>query len=162
MTNDGLPLATVPDVSGGADDELPALVRDRPTWLLSQAAARSHRLLTEGLAAAGFRGYEVRLLAAAAEFGPASQASLSRHSGVDRSDVVATVNALERRGLVARAADPADGRRNVISITPAGTRALRSLDSVLADIQDVVLAPLSPRQRRQFVAMLSRLVDRSA
>ena len=45
---------------------MPALERvaGRPTWLLSQANARAHSLLTEALASEGVRGYHYRLLAA--------------------------------------------------------------------------------------------------
>jgi DNA-binding MarR family transcriptional regulator len=59
------------------------------------------------------------------EFGPASQASLGRRTSMDRSDVVAALNDLARDGLVRRSPDPADHRRNVITITPAGAARLR-------------------------------------
>src|SRR5262249_9477228 len=81
----------------------------------------AHRLLTEKLATAGSRGYHYRLLAALQEFGPASQAMLGRRTAMDRSDVVAAVNELADRGLADRSPDPADRRRNVITITPART-----------------------------------------
>jgi DNA-binding MarR family transcriptional regulator len=55
------------------------------------------------------------------ELGPASQAALGRRSGIHLSDMVAAINELADRGLVERAPDPADRRRNIISLT-AGTR----------------------------------------
>jgi hypothetical protein len=39
---------------------------------------------------------------------------------MDRSDVVAAINELVSRGLADRSRDPADGRRNVITITRPG------------------------------------------
>jgi len=60
-----------------ADDETPARLKAKSTWLISQVAARSHGLLTERLAAAGARGYHYRLLAALAEFGPSRRRSAS-------------------------------------------------------------------------------------
>src|SRR6266849_9227174 len=107
------------DTSGG-QTAAPARLTDKPTWLISQVSTHAHRLLTERLAAAGARGYHYRLLAALEEFGPASQASLGRRSGIDRSDVVAALNELGGRGLVERMPDPADHRRNIVTITPAG------------------------------------------
>ena len=45
------------------DDATPARLTSKPSWLLSQAAMHGHRLLTDGLAPAGSRGYHYRLLA---------------------------------------------------------------------------------------------------
>ena len=67
-------------------------VAGRPTWLLSRANARAQGLLTDAFADEGVRGYHFRLLAALEQYGPASQAELGRHTGIDRSDVVATLN----------------------------------------------------------------------
>jgi len=142
-----------------ADDETPARLKAKSTWLISQVAARSHGLLTERLAAAGARGYHYRLLAALAEFGPSSQASLGRRTRMDRSDVVAAVGELAAEGLVERAADPADRRRNVITLTPRGTVRLERLDQVLAAVQDELLAPLSGAERAELARLLARLLD---
>jgi DNA-binding MarR family transcriptional regulator len=143
-------------------DAMPARVQEMPTWLISRAYAHSHRLLAEGFAAAGVRGYHFRLLAALDEFGPASQADLGRRTRIDRSDVVAALNELSGRGLVERAPDPDDRRRNVVTITRAGTKELRGLDKTLAGVQDRLLAPLSPAQRTQLVRLLTRLVEDDA
>jgi len=37
----------------------------------------------------------------------------------------ATLGALQERGLIAKAPDPADGRRMILTITPAGLELLR-------------------------------------
>ena len=144
------------------DDATPARLRGMPSWLLGRAAMHAHRLVSEGLAGAGARGYHYRLLAALAEFGPASQAELGRRTGIDRSYVVEAVNELENGGLVERARDPDDRRRNVVTITPAGLRQLRRLDEVLADIQDEVFAPLSADERAQLARLLARVLDHHA
>jgi DNA-binding MarR family transcriptional regulator len=133
-----------------------------PSWLMTRAAARAHRLVSEGMASAGARGYHYRLLAALAESGPASQADLGRRSGIDRSDVVAAVNELGEAGFVERATDPVDRRRNVVTMTPAGVRQLGRLDGVLAEIQDELLAPLSAGERDQLMRLLSRILDHHA
>jgi len=141
---------------------MPARVLEMPTWLISRAYARSHRLLAEGFAGAGVRGYHYRLLAALQEFGPASQAALGRRTSIDRSDVVAALNELADRGLVQRSADPDDRRRNVITITPAGRRQLRKLDQVLAGVQEKLLAPLSAADRARLIRLLNRLLEHDA
>jgi DNA-binding MarR family transcriptional regulator len=140
-------------------DAMPARVREQPTWLINRASVRAHRLLADGFALAGVRGYHYRLLAALAEFGPASQAELGRRTEIDRSDVVAALNELTARRLVKRVRDPEDRRRNVVTITVAGKRKLVALDEVLAGVQDELLAPLSGAERTEFVRLLTRLLE---
>jgi DNA-binding MarR family transcriptional regulator len=142
-----------------ADDATPARLAAKPSWLISQASMHAHRMLTDGLAASGSRGYHYRLLAALAEFGPASQAQLGRRTGMDRSDVVAALNDLAARGLVRRSPDPADRRRNVVSITPAGHAHLDRLEELLTGVQAELLAPLSPAERTELTRLLARVVD---
>lgn len=134
-------------------------MHERPTWLISRAYLRATGLLQEGFAADGdkLRGYHYRLLAALEEFGPASQAALGRGTGIDRSDVTAALVELEERGLVQRSVNPADRRRNVVSITAAGTARLEELDAVVDTIQERLLAPLSAEERRQFVTLIGRI-----
>ena len=132
-------------------------VAGRPTWLLSRANARSQSLLADAFAAEGVRGYHFRLLAALDEYGPCSQADLGRHTGIDRSDVVATLNDLVATGLAQRHPDPVDRRRNVVTITKHGAGVLERLDAVLDDVQDAVLAPLTPNERKTLVRLLTKL-----
>ena len=132
-------------------------VAARPTWLLSRANARAQGLLADAFGAEGVRGYHFRLLAALDQYGPASQAELGRCSGIDRSDVVATLNDLVERGLARRQPDLSDRRRNVITMTKRGADTLERLDAVLDDIQTAVLAPLTVGERKTFVRLLTKL-----
>jgi len=142
-------------------DRVPERMRERPTWLISRAYARANGLLQEGFAqgGGGLRGYHYRLLAALDEWGPASQASLGRGTGIDRSDVTAALVDLEERGLVRRDVNQEDRRRNIVSITAAGTSRLEALDNVLDGIQERLLAPLSEDERRQFLALMRRIAN---
>jgi DNA-binding MarR family transcriptional regulator len=135
----------------------PARLVARPTWLLTRAHARAHALLAAAFATAGVRGYDYRVLAALAEFGPASQASIGQAAGMDPSDVVATLNRVIAANAVARRQDPADRRRNVVSITDQGRALLERLDDVVAAVQDEVLAPIPPEERATFLDQLARL-----
>lgn len=140
----------------------PSRLSSLPSWLLTQLATHAHRLASVGFAGAGARGYHYRLLAALREFGPASQAELGRRCNIDRSDVVSAVNELAAAGFVARSPDPVDRRRNVVEITPAGTRQADRLDVAVDGVQDELLAPLSAAERRQLTALLRRLLDHHA
>lgn len=140
-------------------ERTPASWQSLPSWLLTQTANHAHRLVTDGFSAVHARGYHYRLLATLEQFGPASQATLGRRSGIHLSDMVATVNELTDRELVERAPDPADRRRNVISLTATGKRHLRRLEKRLAETQDELLAPLSAEERQRLTELLTRLLE---
>jgi MarR family transcriptional regulator, lower aerobic nicotinate degradation pathway regulator len=142
-----------------ADDATPALLSEKPSWLISQISTHAHRLLAERLASVGMRGYHFRLLAALEEFGPASQASLGRRTDMDRSDVAAAITELTGQKLAERITDQADRRRNIISVTASGRARLRRLDTLLTGVQDELLTALSAGERRALVGMLSRVLD---
>ncbi|WP_410809235.1 MarR family winged helix-turn-helix transcriptional regulator [Micromonospora sp. 067-2] len=136
----------------------PVGLRTTPSWLLTQTASHAARLVSEGFAAHDLRGYHYRLLATLADEGPASQADLGRQCGIDRSDVVAAVTDLAGRGLVVRAPDPADRRRNVISITDAGADEAHRMGQTLDRVQRDLLAPLSSSEREQLSRLLTLLL----
>jgi DNA-binding MarR family transcriptional regulator len=140
-------------------ENAPERLRGLPSWLLNQAALAANRIVGEGLAAVGAHRSHYAVLSALDEFGAASQAALGRRCGIDRSDMVALVNALSRGGLVAKRPDPADRRRNVITLTTAGRRRLRSLDTAVSRLQDALLAPLSAAERHQLLVLLRRVVE---
>ncbi|WP_116040386.1 MarR family winged helix-turn-helix transcriptional regulator [Amycolatopsis palatopharyngis] len=130
-----------------------------PSWLLTQTANHAHRLVADGFSSVHARGYHFRLLATLEEFGPASQTELGRRSGIHVSDMVAAINELAELELVERTLDPADRRRNIISLTGAGRRRLRRLEKQLAECQDTLLAPLSLEERQRLTELLSTLLD---
>jgi len=134
-------------------------LRRLPTRLLSLAAIHSDRRVNEELARVDARKWHYAVLATLNEFGPASQAELSSRTGIYRSDLVAVINELADRGLVERAPDPADRRRNVVTLTGPGRRQLLRLDKLLTDVEDEVLAPLTPAQREQLTRLLTTLVN---
>jgi DNA-binding MarR family transcriptional regulator len=137
----------------------PQRLRRLPSWLLNQAALRANRIVSEAFDAEGMRRYHFSVLVALDEDGPDSQAALGRRLSIDRSDMVAVLNDLEGEGLVARARDERDRRRNVIRLTAAGRRALKRLDRRAQEAQAALLEPLSASERRTLERLLKRVVD---
>lgn len=142
-----------------ADTAAPARLTGTPSWLLTQAAGYASRLVLDGLASVGARGYHYRLLASLSEYGPMSQVSLGRRSDIYASDLVATINELAEDAYVERTPDRQDRRRNVITITDAGERRLRWLDRQIEQIQEELLAPLEAAERAELKRLLARVVD---
>jgi DNA-binding MarR family transcriptional regulator len=130
-----------------------------PSWLLSRAALIAQRLVADALGQAGARRVHVCVLATLAESGVHSQADLGRRCGIDRSDMVALINELAEDGLVARAPDDRDRRRNVITLTATGQRRLDDLLALLEPGQEALLGGLSAEERAQLAVLLARVVD---
>ncbi|RBM05550.1 MarR family winged helix-turn-helix transcriptional regulator [Streptomyces sp. PT12] len=143
---------------GSADDRIPVRLLEAPSWLLAQVATHAGRVVGEAFAGVGGRRYHYALLAALVEFGPASQAALARRCGIDRSDVVAALNEMSAAGLVIRAPDSGDRRRNVITPTDEGRASLAQADAALATAHGALLDPLTEEERATLVRLLGRLV----
>jgi len=137
-------------------DGAPDRLRRLPSWLLGQLSVEARRTVGTVFAAHDLHRSQYALLAALDQFGPQSQAALSQRSGLDRSDVVRWIDELAARRLVAREQDPADRRRNVVSINTAGRRLLERLDLEVGAAQERLLAALSRTERRQLIILLTK------
>ncbi|WP_280384019.1 MarR family winged helix-turn-helix transcriptional regulator [Nocardia wallacei] len=135
----------------------PARLKRQLSRLASMTAAQMTRVSRDALRAAGARKDHFVVLAALAEFGPMSQAGLSDRTSVYRSDLVSVLNDLEDGGSVRRAPDPADKRRNVITITEHGRRRLAELDRVLDGVNEHIMTPLDPDERTRLFDLLNRI-----
>jgi DNA-binding MarR family transcriptional regulator len=150
-----------------SEDELaeydpPERIRRLPSWLAGQLAARAAALVSAELATEGLRRRHFTVMTALADAGASSQAALGRRLLIDRSDMHALLAELEQAGLVERVRDPADRRRMLVDLTPAGARALKRLDKRIEAAQDTLLAPLSAADRRELERLLTRLVEHHA
>src|SRR5580658_11388923 len=135
----------------------PERLRGLPSRLLTLAAGYAQRQVGERLATLDSRKWHYATLAALEEFGPDSQSGLSDRTGIYRSDLVAIINELTARGLVVRAPDPADRRRNAITLTDAGRRHLKQLDVLIADAEAEFLAPLAKADQAELIRILQLL-----
>ena len=136
----------------------PERLRSLPSRLLNLAAGYAQRQVGERLATLDSRKWHYAVLASLEEFGPDSQSGLSDRTGIYRSDLVATINDLTARGLVVRAPDAGDRRRNAITLTGEGRRHLKRLDVLLADAEAEFLAPLSQADRAELIRLLKLIV----
>src|SRR6202161_1747470 len=143
---------------GPDEPNVPERLRSLPSRLLNLAAGYAQRQVGERLATLDSRKWHYATLAALEEFGPDSQSGLSDRTGIYRSDLVATINELTARGFVVRAPDPADRRRNAITLTDQGRRQLKRLDALIADGEAEFLAPLSAADRAELIRILQLIV----
>jgi DNA-binding MarR family transcriptional regulator len=82
------------------------------------------------------------------------QAQLGDLVALDKSSAADVVARLAGRHWVARERDRRDARRNVLALTPAAAIALRHLTPKSARVQELVLGPVPPPRRDQFLGGL--------
>ncbi|CAM3218701.1 MULTISPECIES: MarR family transcriptional regulator [Corynebacterium] len=75
-----------------------------------------------------------------------SQSQLSSLLAVDASDMVRLVDSLENLGWVKRDRDPKDRRRQIVTATKKGSKALGTLAEEVADAEDRALDASSAKQ----------------
>src|SRR5436309_1236511 len=75
-----------------------------------------------------------------------TQATIADELGFDRSVLVGLLDDLEEHGLVERRRDPADRRRHLVSLTPAGEKRLAEYRAVAGRLDEEILQPLTPKE----------------
>jgi DNA-binding MarR family transcriptional regulator len=95
--------------------------------------------------------------------GPTTASALAAAEHVTHQAITQTLAALKRAGLVRSAADPTDGRKSVISVTPTGSRlfesAIASRDAWLARAIGHVVSPRERAALEKSIELLERLAD---
>jgi len=129
--------------------------------LFVRLARASRSSLTDALAETGLRPHEFALLHELAESGPSSQLTLGRALRIDPGNLVGLLDGLESKGLLARKRDPADRRRHLVQLTPAGQRQLDRAHQAAVEAERELLGPLGAAERRQLHAILTRLTAHS-
>jgi DNA-binding MarR family transcriptional regulator len=133
------------------------VLEDQVGHLLRRAHQRHAALFATAMDETGLTPTQWAALAKLAELGQATQNQLGRLIAMDPATTQGVVRRLAERGLVARAADPAD-RRNVVLTPTAAGRALHgaAVDQAHA-ATDATLAPLTVAETGTFLALLRRL-----
>jgi DNA-binding MarR family transcriptional regulator len=97
--------------------------------------------------------------------GPTTASALAAAEHLTHQAITQTLTALKRAGLVRSMPDPKDGRKSVISVTPAGNRlfeaAAASRDAWLARAIDGVIAARERAALEKSIELLERLADAS-
>lgn len=103
----------------------------RDVWLLMSDLVLDHqrrRAVSDAVGLSFSRARAVRRVARQ----PMSMGELADALGIDRPNLTAVVDDLERRGLVRRTAHPTDRRAKLVEATPAGHDLARRADDILA------------------------------
>jgi DNA-binding MarR family transcriptional regulator len=87
------------------------------------------------------------------------QVTLSGMVAFDKTTVVKVINRLVEKGLITRKLSAKDRRRHELTVTAKGGEIIRKIVAMIDRSEQRILAPLNLSERRQFLALASRLVQ---
>ncbi|KUM95771.1 MarR family transcriptional regulator [Streptomyces cellostaticus] len=144
-------------MTGDASTDAQTTLTSRLGYLLKHVHLRFTEASAQALAPFGVDGRELAVLAVLAADRPLSQMEAAGRISVDRTTMVALVDTLEGKGLVARRRSTEDRRRNTVQPTPEGQELLREAELARAEAERRFLAALSDTDTECFLRALRTL-----
>src|SRR2546430_10177723 len=151
---------TSPQTKPASTPRLPEELVASTTFLVKRLGMTAKERAMEAYEEIGLHPCHHAVLIAVDEGPHETQGAIADRLGYDKGQLVGLLDELEERGLVERARDPQDRRRQLVSLTPDGRRTLRRLRSVAKQNEDEFLAPLSASDRASLHALLLRLAEK--
>ena len=127
--------------------------------LLLQVLRVHARLGTDLLRDAGVTAPHEIVLLYLDEHGPVPQTELVHYLGRDRSTVTATLQAMERAGLVTRTPSPDDKRTMIVSLAPRGRELAPAARAAWHELEQHATRRLTATQHDQLIALLTVVRD---
>lgn len=137
---------------------LDALEPQRHIGYLIRRAQQLHVAAWSRIVSTETSSVQYSILAVLDRLGEASQRQLCDEVDLDRSTVADLVARMERRGMIERRPDPADARRKSVTLTAAGANERLRLRPLVAEVQDELVAALSPGERSDLRGGLEALL----
>ena len=137
-----------------------SLTSRRLAYLFKHAERLMAELHVEALAPFDIHARDLGVLLAIDRCESASQQQVAEILGVDRTTMVAIIDALEAKGIIVRRPDPEDRRRNVVELTQAGQTLLRQATAASDAAEAELLAPLNRQEGEQLRTLLTRILAR--
>ena len=139
-------------------DRPPEEVASSLAFVLKHARLRLGGFTHQALAPFGIEGRELAVLMVLASDRLPQQQAAAR-LGVDRTTMVALLDGLEAKSLVARYPHAQDRRRNLVELTAAGKTVLDSARRASREAESRFLAPLSAADAASFREALRALAE---
>ncbi|HJC85560.1 MAG TPA: MarR family transcriptional regulator [Candidatus Corynebacterium faecigallinarum] len=137
---------------------LPQGLLKSPSFQLERLRRRTRTHVEAALSAKDFNLREYWVLTYLVDGDAASQAELGEIIGVDRSDMVRLVDALEKRGLAKREKDAKDRRRQIISVTKKGAKAQATLTPIVQLAEDSALDESTSKQLKHLKKLAKSII----
>lgn len=141
--------------------------QDFLTYRLGRLGTLTHREVTvRYLSGSNLTLPEWRLLARLSAHSSLEMRALSRINLMDKAAISRAVDGLQAKGYVARHVDPANAKRRIVAVTPAGRRVVRRVMPAAQREQAELLRVLTPEERQWLDLALDKLtralLERSA
>lgn len=104
---------------------------------------------------------EWRVMAVLGRFGPSSAGEVCERTAMDKVTVSRAATGLLERGFVARAADPKDRRRSILTLTPGGRRVHGHIVPIALGHESALTDALTKEERQRLSALLAKLQRRA-
>ena len=135
----------------------PPALRGAFGWALARLARAFNGAQNAALAEVDLTMRSFAVLATAAD-GARTQLEIAQVVGLDKSTLVATIDDLERRGLVERRTDPADRRARFIESTAQGRTLAARAARIIEETEAKLLEKFSPAEAAQLKSSLVALL----
>jgi DNA-binding MarR family transcriptional regulator len=152
-----LPSASQPNTTASAI-AFPASFLENIGFVVNKVAERINHQV-EHLMPDGLNRRQYGLLMLLQNEGPQAQIVLSQRVGVDPTNVMRTVDLLERQGFVQRHPDPNDRRKHSVAITETGTQLLTTTLPDIRRAEAEITTVLSDQEQAQLLGLLRRMLD---
>ena len=135
-----------------------ALNRETSIGYLTNWAGRLLvRELDRHLAAIGLSPAHMPVLLAL-EHGERPQKHIADSAAVRQETMTATLNRMERDGLITRRPNPDDGRSMLVALTPLAREKLPQVEEAARAINALVLEKLTPEEGTQLIATMRKVI----
>ncbi|MFI6152478.1 MarR family winged helix-turn-helix transcriptional regulator [Kitasatospora sp. NPDC051170] len=137
-------------------DARPILDAQRAIGYLIRVGQQVHTKLWSEHVGAELTAPQYAVLDALEQEPGADQRTVGELASLDKATMAEMVSRLVRRGLVQRRRDPSDGRRNLLSLSPAGQDLLHRSAAGVAEVQRLLLAPLDEDEHATALALIAK------
>jgi DNA-binding MarR family transcriptional regulator len=128
-------------------------------FLLAQLGAHAAAAFADRVRPLGLTPPQAGVLRLLAQFPGQSQRELADALGMHAPRLVALIDELEGRGVVARDRDPDDRRNYAISLTDQGRQLFAELGRVAREHELAITSGLDDDERAQLLALLRRVAE---
>lgn len=128
-------------------------------FILRRAHQRHVAIFADCLSDFALTPQQFSALAKIRETGGVTQNRLGRLTAMDPATILGVVQRLNQRGLIERAPDPTDPRSTRLTLTDAGQDLINDAIPQAMEATERTLSSLSAGERRELLALLSKLAE---
>ncbi len=142
-----------------SENRRPPTLLELPSYLAGHVSRIGNAPLIEELASHELRLPHFAVLAGLHDFGPIAQHELAASLGFNRSHLVGYLDHLEHAGHVSRVRDPDDRRRQIVELTPSGSRLAAELIATARAVENTRFDVLDTAEVAALTRLLRRVLD---